>query len=492
MHTSPLDLPEIVARIGHFLPLWTLELSEVTDRRETVFNPKTFHVCMLVCQLWRQTLLPILWTDYDAEGMRQVPQDVLTRNSHYFRTFLLQMGATCSIFSCTRLVIAKLHPDVLNMDDLRQMIRSNPGLKSLDWDNFTCKCTLEPDDLSQLSQLETLTLSDWDDSDPDSLGKALAPLAASLKELHLGAFAGAIGGRDLDEGLQGEGKLSEESNDVYSLGNIPLLPLMEYLRAVGFLYGPDPFGFIRRCPNIVRLDLTLHEETIGIESRLPSRHIFDSISRHCPRLNSLALRGLNQDHMEALIRDCAATNSLSELTVVVRSVSQTTIDSIALHASTLETLGILNTTDDDADLDLLFQLPVRCPRLKWLSVAAWSCTETAGRTVLDALKTSSWRCHELEVLDVDVIEPDNKTDSGDTMGLVAIFADGPIQGWYHHPEILGDDYDYSMSEVFVRDLFEVVREFQHLRQLRWCGAMFTRSSHPASAAFDGVPFLHFD
>ncbi|KAF8941913.1 hypothetical protein BGZ47_007060 [Haplosporangium gracile] len=495
MSTHPLDLPEIVERIGHFLPLWTYELSKSNNRLVTVFNPTTFHACMLVSKLWHQTLLPVLWADYDAEGMVRIPEEVLDRNSHYFRTFLLQKLAACKISGCTRLVKATFHPNVGSLERVRQMIQSNPGLKSLEYDGGACEFPLEPNGFAQLPQLEEISLSDCDIIVPGNLGRALAPLAESLRKLTLGGFAGFWGDRD----CYGAQPTEESCNDG-EFGDTPLLPLVEYLRVTGPPFGPDPTGLVRRCSNLVRLDLTLNRDISRSKSHFLTQRLSDSISEHCPKLSSLALRGsLDQDHKEALIRACAATNSLSELVVVVPSVGQDTINSIALHALTLETLGILNTTNDDVDLDHLFQLPGRCPRLKWFSVAAWSCSDTPGRTVLDALKRSSIeRCHDLEILDVDIQEPSRNEMGGDDEALLAkLFKNGPLDGWYYHSEELdipGDGVDFEMSTDLVYDLFKAVEEFGfgHFRQLRWSGAMFTRSSSRASAKYDGIPFIYFD
>lgn len=471
-----------------------------------VFDPKTFHACMLVSKLWHNTLLPILWADYDAQGMAWIPEEVLIRNTHHFRTFLLQHKVTCKISGCTRLVQATLHPDVGCVRRAQQLVQSNPGLKSLDYDCDTSECSLDPNDFAQLSQLEDLSLSGWTISKPGILGRALAPLAGSLRKLILGGFAGIeYDDRTWDKDESEQGRVTDESYNNDEFGDTPLLSIVEYLRVTGPPYGVNPVGLVQLCPNLVRLDLTLREDILGDKSLPLTLRLANSISKYCPNLNSLAIRGgLAQERKEALIRGCAATNGLSEIVAVLRSVSQDTIDSIALHASTLETLGIFNTTDNKINLDLVFQLAAQCPRLKWFSVAAWSCSEIPGRTILDALERSSiWRCHDLEILDVDIIESepsssgDEKEGDNDVVLLSKLFENGPVDGWYYHSEksdISGGEDDWEMSAGLVRGLFNVIArfEFEHLRQLRWSGAMFTRSSHRASAGYDGLPFFYFD
>ncbi|KAF9134661.1 hypothetical protein BGW39_006250 [Mortierella sp. 14UC] len=482
----PLELPEIVARIGHFLPLWVQELSKETHRLETVLRPKTFHACLLVSKLWRQTLLPIFWTLYDAEGMSHVPNDILKRYSHHFRNFYMQQGQVVSNYGCTLLTNATLNPSTVDMEEMRLLLRTNRGLKSLEWNGPDSSELLAIDEFAQLRQLESLSLSQWDISE-GRLGLALAPLAGSLKRLDLGWFMSVTEDGDND------------------LGDCPMLPHVGTLRATALPHGVDPSGIALLCPNLSRIDLTLHRCDIDADSKdgIISKRLADSLRIHCPKLSALALRGsIAQIHKDTLIRNCiAAGRGLTELVVVLSSVDKDTLDFITPHASTLETLGILNVTDEDASKENLFRMPVVCPRLKWFSVAAWSCWEVKGHDVVQALKVSTWRCRELEILDVDIQELDPDSDEetlagNDSISLDRLFKDGPIQGWYYHSEncALQDDESerFSMSEVVVRALFEAVKGLDRLRLLRWSGAIFTRSSNRASADFDGMPFIYFD
>lgn len=222
-------------------------------------------------------------------------------------------------------------------------------------------------------------------------------------------------------------------------------------------------------------------------------HITNSLCAHCPKLRSLALNGSIDPGLKAtLIRNCAVSNTLSEIVVVVPTIDNRIADSIALHASTLETLGIIIMTEGPVELDRLFQLPVRCPRLKQLSVGAWHCCET-GPAVLDAIRTAAWRGEsKLEVLDLDIGDTKETSKRADSSTLQEMFEDGPIMGLYYYAgsSIASYKADARMSRAFVEDIFRCVAGLESLWMLRWCMDFFTRSSRPTGARFARLPFVH--
>lgn len=90
--------------------------------------------------------------------------------------------------------------------------------------------------------------------------------------------------------------------------------------------------------------------------------ITNSLCTHCSKLRSLAVKGTIDTGLKAtLIRNCAVSKSLSEIVVIVPNIDNRIADSIAFHASTLETPGILIMTEDPVELDRLFQLQSDVP-----------------------------------------------------------------------------------------------------------------------------------
>ena len=187
-------------------------------------------------------------------------------------------------------------------------------------------------EFASLTRLERLTLSMWDVSE-GRLGKALTPLTGSIKELEISWLPGLhVQGEDSDNGGNGDGL------DDGSL----IFPCLELVRLFGLIFGPDPAEFVKCCPKLVRLELTMESCMANYKDDEDITRITNSLCAHCPKLRSLAVNGsIDQGLKATLIRNCAVSNNLSEIVVVVTSTDNRIADSIAFHASTLEALGIL-------------------------------------------------------------------------------------------------------------------------------------------------------
>ncbi|KAF9931907.1 hypothetical protein FBU30_009328 [Linnemannia zychae] len=490
----PLELPEIIERIGRFLPLWSQIVSADTGRFETVFVPKSFLNCTLVSKIWRQTLLPILWADFDAKAMKDVPKEVLIHYSSYFKTFYTQQKEPFLDIGCTRLQDLTLYPTPEIMNEIQQMIQSNLYLKSLKWIGPDSHTLLTSDIFTHLSHLEILSLRQWDISD-SVLEKTLAPLAGTIKKLDM-SWNRYFEDETQNEDEPGQGDTRDQLFNGSSGNNLDstlVLPLLESCRVSIFVDDLRSALIVRRCPNLARLDLTIHKclDMDGLEDQ-SIVELTDILRDYCPNISSLVVRGsLGLKHKEALIQDYAATNSLTELVIVGTRITQSTINAIAHHASTLETLGILNLNRTKVAVECLFQPIALCPRLKWLSIGAWSC-HVPIRSIVDTLKSSNWRCCELEILDIDFLAHEDEAAGDETVTLRSIFRDSSIQGWYYHPDSVEEMDDISMRRPILEEIFESVQGLKNLRLLRWCGAVFTRSCSRATAQFDGMPFILFD
>ncbi|KAF9557026.1 hypothetical protein EC968_007858 [Mortierella alpina] len=80
---NPLDLPEIIANVGRFLPLW--KYSDSLGFYD--FNPANLLSCTLVNRTWHDALTPVIWYVYNGFVMRSIPKGVIVKNSRHFRIF---------------------------------------------------------------------------------------------------------------------------------------------------------------------------------------------------------------------------------------------------------------------------------------------------------------------------------------------------------------------------------------------------------------------
>lgn len=106
MPVHPLDLPEVLAAVGVFLLLWEQDYDPLHYRSTPRFNPATLRACVMVSKLWRQILLPILWTTYDHRVIKDAPsKELITRLFRpHFRIVRAIGSTTVLLDGCTQLV----------------------------------------------------------------------------------------------------------------------------------------------------------------------------------------------------------------------------------------------------------------------------------------------------------------------------------------------------------------------------------------------------
>lgn len=331
-------------------------------------------------------------------------------------------------------------------------------------------------DFRGLGKLKRLNLSQWNVSG-GRLWDVLGFLAGSLKELRIEWLTGVD---DIDNS-------SDNNNNVTAM-----LPLLESYHAPGLPHGPDPAAFVKQCPNLLRLALSLDTEKVYYKDDMDITCLANSLRQFCPNLRALTIRGyLTPNQKATLIRNCIANNrGLSDLVVDVFTMGKNLMDSIAVHAPTLETLGILTSTDGETKMRHFLELSVQCPRLKWFAVRACYNRESA-RSTLGALKAANWQCPTMEVLDLNPGDPNKEQSEDKGQMLRELFATGPILGWYFHRKasLTISNYDFFWSRTFGRELFESVQGLTNLRMVRWCGAVFTRSKY-YDRAFGDTPLLY--
>ncbi|KAG0305723.1 hypothetical protein BGZ99_001995, partial [Dissophora globulifera] len=225
----PLEIPQIIALVGQFIPLWSF--SEDIYTRTTpicdVFQPHDLLSASLVNRTFHRTLTPLLWQVYDdylvydidsdesrnnyltslRKGSRhiRIPAKILFSHCHHFRIFdntfralirsrfPLPLHNTWFSETCTHLRELTLSSRVKDRIAC-QLIVKNPALRLLSWD---CSDKIWPvmrqrnyDALSLLHKLETLHLGRFAINHERLCEAVLRKNAASLKELSLQGMLG--------------------------------------------------------------------------------------------------------------------------------------------------------------------------------------------------------------------------------------------------------------------------------------------------------------
>ncbi|KAF9581387.1 hypothetical protein BGW38_001618 [Lunasporangiospora selenospora] len=155
----PLTLPEIIAKIASFLPLW--KYSESLGFYD--FNPSFLLSCTRVSKTWKAALLPVIWLVFDGFTMRQIPKEILVRNSSHFRLFFgdCLLGVSFQCRHLRELSISRWDKDLL------QLIRENaPSLECFSWKATQAPSSTMPnldyDLITQMAPtLQNLSLSHW-------------------------------------------------------------------------------------------------------------------------------------------------------------------------------------------------------------------------------------------------------------------------------------------------------------------------------------------
>ncbi|KAF9925422.1 hypothetical protein FBU30_004778 [Linnemannia zychae] len=251
----PLDIPEILIRIGQFLPLWSGEGLRLE------FDPRPLLRCCLVSRAFRQAMLPTLWYLYDGYRMRNIPSAILSRYSSYFR-IITSTGSFKGPFYCKNLTELNT---VYGQEWSRNLLVSNPGLKRLVWGGpFSRRIeTLEQQKEWQLELKVLMGLENLDEIRMSgfSLGegifvKLLRNNASSLSNLAMSTVAG-----------------------VTSIEGLMLPHLTELQVTFGCAESPALLDLVRCCPRLQRLSL-LGSKTRASAAFVPPHHLQQQLQPH--------------------------------------------------------------------------------------------------------------------------------------------------------------------------------------------------------------------
>ncbi|KAF9290224.1 hypothetical protein BGZ88_007416 [Linnemannia elongata] len=486
MSVHPLDLPEVLAAVGNFLPLWEQEYDPVHNRYTTRFNPTTLRACIMVSKLWHQTLLPILWTIYDYRVITDAPsKELVTRLfSLHFRIVRVNDSTTGLLYDCTQLVELTIDTCTTTTfqggewhrpSPLKALVRANPGLRRLDWRGRLQSVSFDLEDVDGLENLEDLRLAQWGFTS-ERLPRLLRKLARTLKTLHLSSIHGITSGElmapPLFLGLDTDRNRIQTNATTTQHGDYLKMERLETI-VVGsrVLVSDFPAELVRCCP-------ALRELTVNVFC-YPSNYnnpLADSVRIYCPKLHSLTL------DPQCTIRGCVPDLVKNTSTGGLRKLhfgpagdgdSSLILDVLRLHATTLEDLRL--SSSDSADFQLYARLFTECPNLKAVTLLFHVECGT-GPIFLGTLLAShpSWVCQNLERLEIGpCMSPRPEADLEEAR-ILSLWPPGPVfhvGGTFRtmNPE-RQEKIAGRMGKIVMQQLFEKV---ETLKSFTVDGCVFT-------------------
>ncbi|KAF8970530.1 hypothetical protein BGZ46_010426 [Entomortierella lignicola] len=411
---NPLDLPEILTRVGQFIPLW---VREPNSKYTLDFHPQDLLSATAVNRLFHTTLTPILWIVYNNVVLSRVPLPVILANSHHFRFFENTYFKDLR-FACTNLshlcVSSYLDPELAS-----DLIIANPNITSLTWAYPTTFTFLNSKKfhqaLNSLHRLRHLKISGWriDYSESDCVHslqyqfrKFLSNNSAHLQDLSLSFMLG--------------------------LNPTPKWPVFPKLRSllldISWSENPSSPDLLRYCPAletlIIHADWTCDVEAIAFMAR-----------NYCPKLNTIRCPDgfmmfqsgalLDDDGYVTLIQNCRPLSTttknpsnnalLTPKTTGAESVSglvhfemaigllcKSITEALLVHSNHLETIELYICGDEIDNFENANHLLSNCPHLKRFAMANYMLEWNPQHGQL--LFQKPWICQWLEYLRLDGFE----------------------------------------------------------------------------------------
>ncbi|KAH7060157.1 hypothetical protein BKA57DRAFT_446462, partial [Linnemannia elongata] len=468
---TALQIPEILARIGHFVPLWQIHLDRQNSRSMgAVLKPSTMRACLLVSKLWYSTFLSILWHTYMCPQMRDVPSEVIQRYSRHFRIFESFSGHA-GPFECTNLVELILprqmhlpgEQEYLSLMTERELVRANPGVRVLSWFGPRPQIVFDPRDFDGLRVVRSVHLQHWVGSG-GCLARTLKMMAGSMTSLELAWIFGLSADEFLDpDAVDGDDE-GEVTTGSTARRRRLVLPLVTKLRcALRYDGFRELQGIIGCCPNLMEL-------VINPDMYVDLDRIARDIRDHCRKMQALTIeyQALHASYCEQLVSSCR-TAGLVKLDVILRSMDETLALTILAHASTLQILKLTLQSFEHPTSHGLMQVLSGCVGLKELFLKINVLPPTG--TILEVLRGEpSWGCLRLETLQLITRtqpadeEPDwvgDKEEEEDIEALKRMSYETAAMGWYRSCRKV------DFNAVGLRKVVKMVEPLRQLKSLTW-------------------------
>ncbi|KAF9171928.1 hypothetical protein BGX21_007796 [Mortierella sp. AD011] len=293
---NPLDIPEILYRIGQFITLWRYSEQGYTPQ----FVPGALVRCTCVSRHWHNVMTPIIWYFYDDTLMSSIPYEVVHRNAHFIKVLNHRHLYGGVGYKCRNLVQLSTSPWVVGAEDL---IKQNARLEKFSWHTHTYFLTIRQPiydalagvraglNKSNTSGLSILRILEFEGSQLDP--RQLFPLL----ENHLPGLQILI--------LHNVTFVSEENiraDTTSELSKIAWNPQAQFtqIREVrigkGISRGKRPLiDILTHCPRLERLVIEgLDESWISANNNHQKKStdlfglLIDNLEQSCPNLKSIA------------------------------------------------------------------------------------------------------------------------------------------------------------------------------------------------------------
>ncbi|KAF9116642.1 hypothetical protein BGX27_000561 [Mortierella sp. AM989] len=340
---NPLEIPEILSRVGLYIPLWVYpdHSSRVRGWRPR-FAPRHLLNCILVNRAWHDILLPVLWFTLDDISVPSVSRavNILSRHSCHLRILELSRSVPDIIsLPLTLLPHNLMHLDLSGFDNnhwARSLVLLNTRLQSLRWqggdfhrDNYG---TLDALALSkQLNRLQDLCLECW------KLNGSFMKLLRknpSLKRMSLDFVTGEIQDKVtfLDPVLQDQdGARKDEDNDEeleIVLPNLTNLTVCKDVESGAFE------ELIRLCPKLEELSWMGPNDG-------DLRQLTTNLQESCPFLTALTYSTVEISEDESMYAELIQSiPHLVELQIKIPTLGDAFTEALIKHSSTLEILDL--------------------------------------------------------------------------------------------------------------------------------------------------------
>lgn len=367
-----LDLPEIIFRVGWFLPLWGRSKD---SQREYDFEPANLISCIQVSHTWRMTLTPLLWMVYEENANKQwrIPIIRLQAQSHHFRHLKLLNTYHRGYFTSTRLRTLSIHGYAAG--STLELLYLNPQLSSLNLNLCGLQFSAVYPALSAISRLEDLELGHVKFDTPHQLPDFLSnnPYLSKLRLVKVISEAR----------LDGCEQLTKVSRLFFSfnwLQNFALTPL------------------IRFCPNLESLVFLSN-------SHCPFDEITRNLQECCPKLQSMSCIEVHQVRQIDMVEDkkiialLHASSRLLSIEITRRVFTSTVCQAVLDHAGWLESVELKFLEADEENVRNMNRILASCPNLRTLRAHGGfhACYDDLS---LESFELA-WNCPHLESIDLE-------------------------------------------------------------------------------------------